>query len=234
MQAVILAGGLGIRLRPLTDRIPKPMIMVHGKPFLEYQIELLLRHGIMRVVLCVGHLGHVVKRYFGDGSRFGVDIRYSEDGQRLLGTVGALKRAEPLLDDEFFLIYGDSYLLLDYAAVMSYFQRQDRLALMVIYRNENRYERSNVAAADGFVKAYDKEKQTPEMVYINYGVSVLRKEALLHVPPRRVYSQEELYGRFIQERQLLAYETDQRFYEVGSPDGLAEFSRLAASEVMLK
>lgn len=234
MQAVILAGGLGIRLRPLTDGIPKPMVLIHGKPFLEYQIELLRRHGIGSIVLCVGHLGHMVKEHFGDGSRFGVDIRYSEEGERLLGTAGALKRAEPLLDDEFFLIYGDSYLLLDYAAVMAYFLRQDRLALMVTYRNENRYERSNVAAADGFVKVYDKERQTPEMVYINYGVSVLRKEALLYVPPRGVYSQEELYGRFIQERQLLAYETDQRFYEVGSPDGLAEFSRLVASGVMLK
>jgi len=234
MQAVILAGGLGIRLRPLTDRIPKPMIMVHGKPFLEYQLELLRRHGIMSVVLCVGHLGHIVKRHFGDGSGFGVDIRYSEDGQRLLGTAGALKRAEPLLDDEFFLTYCDSYLLLDYAAVMAHFRRQDRPALMVIYRNENRYERSNVAAADGFVKAYDKEKQTPEMVYINYGISVLRREALQFVPPGQIYSQEEMYGRLIQERQLLAYETDQRFYEVGSPDGLAEFTRLVASGVTIK
>jgi len=210
------------------------MIVVHGKPFLEYQIELLRRNGIGSIVLCVGHLGHMVDGYFGDGSKFGVDIRYSEEGQRLLGTAGALKRAEPLLDDEFFLTYGDSYLLLDYAAVMAYFQRHDRLALMVIYRNENLYARSNVAAADGFVTAYDKEKQTPEMIYINYGVSVLRKETLEYIPPRRVYSQEELYGRFIQERQLLAYETDQRFYEVGSPDGLAEFSRLVASGVMLK
>lgn len=234
MQAVILAGGLGTRLRPLTDRIPKPMIRVHGKPFLEYQIELLRRHGIGGIVLCVGHLGHMVKEYFGDGSGLGVSIRYSEEGERLMGTAGALKRAEPLLDDEFFLIYGDSYLLLDYAAVMAYFRSQDRLALMVIYRNENLYDRSNVAASDGFVKAYDKEKQTSDMVYINYGVSVLRKETLEHIPPRRPYSQEELYERFIEERQLLAYETDQRFYEVGSPDGLAEFSRLVTSGVMLK
>lgn len=234
MQAVILAGGLGTRLRPLTDRIPKPMILVHGKPFLEYQIELLRRHGIGTIVLCVGHLGHMVKEYFGDGSRLGVSIRYSEEGERLLGTAGALKRAEPLLDDEFFLTYGDAYLLLDYAAVMAYFRRRDRRALMVIYRNDNQYARSNVAAADGYVMAYDKEKQTPQMVYINYGVSVLRKETLEHIPPRRHYSQEELYERLIEERHLLAYETDQRFYEVGSPDGLAEFSRLVTSGVMLK
>jgi NDP-sugar pyrophosphorylase family protein len=207
------------------------MIKVHGKPFLEYQIELLRRHGIMSIVLCVGYLGHMVKDYFGDGSKFGVDIRYSDEGQRLLGTAGALKRAEPLLDDEFFPIYGDSYLLLDYAAVMDYFQRHDRLTLMVIYRNENRYERSNVAAADGFVLSYDKEKQTPEMVYINYGVSVLQKEVLRYIPSRRAYSQEELYHRLIQEGQILAYETTQRFYEVGSPQGRAEFGRLVASGV---
>ncbi len=234
MQAVILAGGLGTRLRPLTHRVPKPMIMVHGKPFLEYQIELLRGHGVVSIVLCVGHLGHIVKDHFGDGSRFGVDIRYSEEGQRLLGTAGALKRAEPLLQNEFFVIYGDSYLLLDYPAVMAFFQRRDKLALMVIYRNENRYERSNVAAAGRFVQAYDKERQTPEMVYINYGVSVLRKEALQYVPPRQVYSQEELYQQLIQERQLLAFETLHRFYEVGSARGLADFSRLVASEVMSK
>lgn len=234
MQAVILAGGLGTRLRPITDRIPKPMIRVHGKPFLEYQLELLVRQGIMSVVLCVGHLGYMVKEHFGDGTRFGVHIRYREEGERLLGTAGALKRAESLLDDEFFLIYGDSYLLLDYAAVMAYFRRHDRLALMVIYRNEDRYEPSNVAAADGFVQWYDKEKRLPETVFINYGVSVLRKKALRYVPPRRVYSQEELYQRLIQERQLLAYETYQRFYEVGSQHGLAEFSRFIASGVITK
>ena len=234
MQAVILAGGLGSRLRPLTDRVPKPMIMVQGKPFLEHQIELLRRHGIRSVVLCVGYLGHMIEEYFGDGSRFSVGIRYSEEGDRLQGTAGALKRAESVLDDEFFLTYADAYLLLDYAAVMAHFRRRDRLALMVIYRNENQYARSNVAAADGYVTAYDKDEQTPDMVYINYGVSVLRKETLEHIPPRRVYSQEELYARFIDERQLLAYETDQRFYEVGSPEGLEEFSRLIASEVRLK
>jgi NDP-sugar pyrophosphorylase family protein len=176
----------------------------------------------------------MIEEYFGDGSGFGVGIRYSEEGDRLQGTAGAVKRAEPLLDDEFFLTYGDAYLLLDYAAVMAHFRRRDRLALMVIYRNENQYARSNVAAAEGYVTAYDKEEQTPDMVYINYGVSVLRKETLEYIPPQRVYSQEELYARFIDERQLLAYETDQRFYEVGSPEGLAEFSRLIASGVMLK
>ncbi len=229
MQAVILAGGLGIRLRPVTGRVPKPMISIHGKPFLEYQIDLLRRHSIRSLVLCIGYLGKKVREYFDDGSRYGVDIRYSEEGRRLLGTAGALKRAESLLDDEFFLIYGDSYLRLDYAAVMAHFRRHDRLALMVIYRNEDRYEPSNVVAADGFVQCYCKEKQLPEMIYINYGVSVLRKEALQYVPPRRVYSQEALYERLIQEHQLLAYETHERFYEVGSRRGLAEFSRFIAS-----
>lgn len=229
MQAVILAGGLGTRLRPLTDGVPKAMVMVHGKPFLEYQIRLLLNGGITSLVLCIGHLGKRIREYFGDGGKFGVDIRYSDDGDRLLGTAGALKRAEPLLADDFFLIYGDSYLFLDYRAIKDFFRRRQELALMVVYRNEDSREPSNVITGGGFVLAYDKETHTPDMTHINFGASVIRKEALNSVPASRYYTQEELYADLIRKRQLLAFEVYDPYYEVGSRKGLAAFDRLVAT-----
>ena len=231
MQMVILAGGLGMRLRPFTYETPKVLVPVDGKPFLHHQIELLREHGIRDIVLCVGHLGDQIRAYFGQGARVGVRIRYSEERGTLLGTAGALKNAEALLDDCFFLLYGDSYLLVDYGEVMRYFRQPSRrgLGLMVVYHNADRYERSNVIVRDGRVAVYDKEGDTPGMEYINYGLSVLRKEALRLVPAGRPFSQEELYHLLIERGALLAWEAKNRFYEIGSRQGLAEFRALVAS-----
>jgi NDP-sugar pyrophosphorylase family protein len=232
MQMVILAGGLGTRLRPLTHDLPKVLVPVDGKPFLHHQIELLKEHGIRDIVLCVGHLGDQIRAYFGEGDRLGVRIRYSEERGTLLGTAGALKNAELLLEEDFFLLYGDSYLPVDYREVMLYFRRlppRQGLGLMVVYHNANRYERSNVIVRDGRVAVYDKEGRTPGMEYINYGLSVLRKEALGLVPAGRPFSQEELYRLLIERGELLAWEAKHRFYEIGSRQGLADFRKLVAS-----
>ena len=229
MQMVILAGGMGTRLRPLTEEVPKALVPVNGKPFLLHQIELLKGHDIRDIVLCVGHLGDQIKACFGEGGRLGVRIRYSEERGTLLGTAGAIKNAEPLLEDDFFLLYGDSYLTVDYREVMRYFRRFSAQGLMVVYRNSNRFERSNVVVRDGQVAVYDKDGHTPGMEYINYGLSVLRKEALRLVPAGRPFSQEELYRLLIEQGELLAWEAEHRFYEVGSRQGLAEFRELVAS-----
>jgi NDP-sugar pyrophosphorylase family protein len=226
---VILAGGLGTRMRPLTDELPKVLIPVNGKPFLHHQIELLKEHGIRDIVLCVGHLGGLIRTHFGQGDWLGVRIRYSEERGALLGTAGAIKNAEPLLEDDFFLLYGDSYLQVDYGEVMRYFRRFGAQGLMVVYHNSNRLEPSNVVVRDGRVAVYDKEGKTPGMQYINYGLSVLRKEALRLVPGGRPFSQEELYCLLIEQGQLLAWEAGHRFYEIGSRQGLAEFRELVAS-----
>jgi NDP-sugar pyrophosphorylase family protein len=229
MQMVILAGGLGTRMRPLTDEVPKALIPVNGRPFLHHQIELLREHGIHDIVLCVGHLADQIRSHFGDGGWLGVRIRYSEEHGALLGTAGAVKNAEPLLEDDFFLLYGDSYLLLDYGEAMRYFRRRSALGLMVVYHNADRYERSNVVVRDEHVAVYDKEGRTPGMEYINFGLSVLRKEALRLVPAGRPFSQEELYHLLIERGDLLAWEAKNRFYEIGSRQGLAEFRALVAS-----
>ena len=226
---VILAGGLGTRLRPLTSEVPKALIPIGGKPFLHHQIDLLKRRGIRDIVLCVGHLGDRVKDYFGDGRWLGVRIRYSEEESQLLGTAGAIKNAEPLLRDDFFLMYGDSYLMIDYREIMRYFRRFDRLGLMVVWRNVDRFECSNVMVEGNLVTVYNKDQKSPDMVYINYGLSVLRKEALAFIPAGRPFSQEDFYQILIDQGELLTFEVEQRFYEIGSPKGLEEFGMLIAS-----
>jgi NDP-sugar pyrophosphorylase family protein len=226
---VILAGGLGTRLRPRTSEVPKALIPIGGKPFLHHQIDLLKRQGIRDIVLCVGHLGERVRDYFDDGRWLGVRIKYSEEKGRLLGTAGAIRNAEPLLGDDFFLLYGDSYLMIDYREIMRYFRRFNRLGLMVVWRNVDRFERSNVAVEANLVTAYSKDQKSPDMVYINYGLSVLRKEALAFIPPGRPFSQEDFYQSLIDQGELLAFEVEQRFYEIGSPKGLEEFGMLVAS-----
>lgn len=229
MQAVILAGGLGTRLKPITDEIPKVMIPVNGRPFLEHQLNLLKRHGVSDVVLCIGHLGEKIMDHFGDGRRFGLRIRYSEEGDKLLGTAGAVKKAQDLLGDVFFVTYGDAYLMVNYEAVMKHFKNSDKLGLMVVFKNSDRFDRSNVVVEDDIVKIYSKKKKFPGMVYIDFGVSVLRKKALDLVPDGKVVDLEELNQELIRRKELLAFKTSQRFYEIGSPEGIREFKELVSS-----
>lgn len=225
MQIAILTGGLATRLQPLTEKIPKSMIMIEGKPFLQYQLEFLKKGDITDIVLCVGYLSEQIKTYFGDGKRFGVNIKYSRESERLLGTGGALKNAETLLEKEFFVMYGDSYLFLNFEAVMLHFQKFNKPALMVVYKNFDKYDKSNAAVEKGMVKKYDKKHKTNDMVYIDYGVSILRKKVLDMVPENQVYSLEELFTTLIKQNEMLAFETKKRFYEIGSYSGLEEFKK---------
>lgn len=223
MQVAILAGGQATRLRPLTDEVPKSLLDIVGRPFLEYQLEFLSRGGAKDIVLCVGYLGEQIERYFGDGSKLGVNLKYSYEKERLLGTAGALKNAEQLLQDPFFVMYGDSYLFLDFAAVMSYFDKMGKLGLMIVYKNYDRYGESNVVIEGNLVKQYSKKDKAEGMVHIDYGASILRKQALELVPQNQVYSLEGLFDQLIEQKELLAYEVDKRFYQIGSPEGLEEF-----------
>ena len=141
ISVVILAGGLATRLRPITEKIPKSLVPVAGKPFLAHQLKLLHARGIRRAVLCIGYLGEMIQRDFG-GEAFGVKLDYSFDGPKLLGTGGAIKRALPLLGEEFFVLYGDSYLPIDYAPIAEFFQRSGKLGLMTVYRNEESMTRA--------------------------------------------------------------------------------------------
>jgi MurNAc alpha-1-phosphate uridylyltransferase len=225
MQVAILAGGLATRLKPLTDNLPKSLVTIEGRTFLEYQLDFLKAGGVTDIVLCVGYLGEQIERYCGDGSKFGVRIRYSREGDTLLGTAGALKKARELLEDEFFVMYGDSYLFLDFANLMCYFKDQNKLALMTVYKNRGRYDKSNTVVAGNLVQRYSKQARNGAMDYIDYGANILRKQALELVPAGRPYSLEELFPVLIEREELLAYEVKERFYQIGSPEGLQEFKK---------
>ena len=218
----ILAGGLATRMRPLTEKIPKALIDLAGKPFIVHQVELLKRCGFSRVVLCIGFLGEMIEAELGDGSRFGLDILYSPDGDTLLGTGGAVKKALPLLGETFFITYGDGYLETDSPAIAQRFAASGKDGLMVVYRNEGKFDTSNVIYRDGQVLRYDKTAQAPEMRHIDYGVQMLRASVLADYPAGAKFDIASVYGALVERGQMAGYETDKRFYEIGSPQGLAE------------
>jgi len=224
MQAVILAGGLATRLRPLTETIPKSMVMINNKPFLQYQLELLRTKGITDIVLCVGYLHEQIQDFFQNGKDFGVKLKYSIEEKNLLGTAGALKKAANLLDEKFFLTYGDSYVFLDFQRILSFFNAYDQLALMVVYKNYNKFDKSNVCLEGNKVSKYDKNAADDNMIYIDYGVSLLRNEILRFIPTGTVYSLEDVFKEIITQNSMLAFEAKERFYEIGSFNGLNEFT----------
>jgi NDP-sugar pyrophosphorylase family protein len=226
IPVAILAGGFATRLRPITEKIPKSLISVAGKPFLAHQLELLRSCGLCRVVLCVGHLGEMIQRDFGDGSQFGVRIDYSFDGPKLLGTGGAIKRALPLLGGEFFVLYGDSYLPIEYRPVAEFFRRGGKPGCMTVYRNEGRHDTSNVVFHNGQITVYDKKNRTPEMRHIDYGLSLFKSTAFDSFPADKPFDLAEVMGKLVRERQLAGYEVHERFYEIGSPAGLAELETI--------
>jgi NDP-sugar pyrophosphorylase family protein len=226
MQGVILAGGLATRLRPLTEQIPKCLIKIHGKPFMEYQIDLLRSKGIKRILLCLGYLSEQVTSYFRNGHAFGVQISYSLEDDQLLGTGGALRQAYPLLEQEVLLLYGDSYLEFSWPEMLAHFRKTKSAALMLVHRNQNQWDQSNVVLENGYVKIYDKKNTLPEMEYIDAGLSILKKEVIREIPPNQFYDLADFYQALARRKLLKAYEIQQRFYEVGSPAGLKEFASL--------
>jgi NDP-sugar pyrophosphorylase family protein len=226
MQVAILAGGMAKRLGDLTRNQPKSMIKVSGKPFLEYQLDFLRKGGITKVVLCLGHMGEQIARHLGEGRRYGLSISYSFEDS-LLGTAGALRRARHLLDDRFFVMYGDSYLFPDFDQVMAFFNSHKKLALMTVYKNYDRYDRSNTVIEGNMVKLYSKTEKPNDMIYIDYGLNILSQDCLELVPENRFYSLEDLFTRLIEKEELLAFEVTERFYEIGSPQGLKEFENFA-------
>ncbi len=187
LPAVILAGGLATRLLPKTEKMPKALLEVAGKSFLEHQLTLLRQHGIRRVVLCVGYLGEMIQDRYGSGTAIGMDLLYSYDGDRLLGTGGAIKKAIPLLPESFFVLYGDSYLPIDYQAVARAFYVSEKPALMTVFRNRDAWDTSNVWFTDSQVRLYSKKRRIPEMQYIDYGLSVCRREILRGLPVLRCF-----------------------------------------------
>jgi NDP-sugar pyrophosphorylase family protein len=224
LPVAILAGGLATRLRPLTETIPKSLVEINGEPFLWHQLRLLRANGVRRVVMCLSHLGEQVQAAVGDGREFGMEIDYSFDGAVLLGTAGALKRALPLLGESFFVLYGDSYLPIDWQAVESAFRASGKSGLMTVYPNEGQWDTSNVEFADGRILAYSKRDRTPRMRYIDYGLGAFRSTAFDRVPGGQSWDLATLYGELLAAGELAAFEAPQRFFEIGSFRGIEELS----------
>ncbi|HYV43796.1 MAG TPA: NTP transferase domain-containing protein [Myxococcaceae bacterium] len=228
MQCAILAGGLGTRMRSATgDAIPKALLPVAGRPFVDRQLEWLARTGVTEVVFCIGHLGAQLREFTGDGSRWGLKVRHVDEGQALRGTAGALRLAadEGALEERFLLTYGDSYLPISFQEVWDAFLRSGKPALMAVFRNGGRWDRSNVQArADGTV-LYEKgiPAGTPGFDFIDYGVSALERRVVLErVPAGLTADLAGILGALSRQGLMAGHEVHQRFYEVGSPEGLAD------------
>ena len=218
----ILAGGLGTRLGATVRDTPKPLLDVAGEPFLIHQLRLLARYEASRVVLCVGYLGDQIERRIGP-SRFGIDIRYVHDGPAPLGTLGAIRQALPLLGERFLILYGDTYLRIDYGAVAGAWRRCDLPGLMTVLRNDGRWDVSNADFDGRRVTAYDKRAPAAGMQWIDYGLGGLRVEAVDLIGSDAA-ELSDLYRELAARDGLFGFPATERFYEIGTPASLAETS----------
>jgi NDP-sugar pyrophosphorylase family protein len=222
LPVAILAGGLASRLRPITEIIPKALVEVAGKPFILRQLDYLRRQGISRVVLCVGFLGEQIEAVVGDGAACGLSVSYSQDWPTLMGTGGALRQALPLLDSQFLVLYGDSYLPIDFASVERAFLNSGKPALMTVQRNADQWDESNVLFVDNVIVEYNKRAPTSDMRHIDYGLGAISAQVLVNENTTGPFDLADIYHRLSLSGQLAGYEVHERFYEIGSHKGLAE------------
>jgi len=218
---LILAGGKATRLGEITKTIPKALVPLAGKPFIDHQFAGLYAQGVREIVMCVGHFADQIREHVGDGARFGLRVRYSLDGSIPLGTGGAVRRALPLIDDGCFVLYGDSLLDVNYAAVLAALP-PGALGLMTVFRNENSFDKSNVLFRNGRLLRYSKQDATPEMRHIDYGLSLLRRSAIERIPAGQPSDLAGLYSTLVGSGEMVGFEVTNRFYEIGSPAGLHE------------
>lgn len=222
LPVAILAGGLATRLRPVTESIPKALIEVAGQPFAVHQIELLQAQAIREVVWLVGYRADQIEAFLGNGDRWGMRFTYVHDGPVLLGTGGAIRRALPELGCAFFVMYGDSYLECDFADIERVFTACGQSALMTVYGNDGEFDHSNVEYANGRIIRYDKQARTPAMRYIDWGLGVFKASAFDGYPAERPLDLANVYQDQLAAGQLAGYEVGRRFYEIGSPSGIAD------------
>ena len=217
----ILAGGVGSRLGESVAQTPKPLLEVAGKPFMAHQLDLLRAHGARQVVVSTGYLGEQFERVLGSGSEFAMEISYCHDGEVPLGTGGAVRAALPLLGERFLVLYGDTYLRVDYADVQRSFLASGKSGLLTVLRNQDAWDKSNTRVEGGLVTAYDKRDPHPDMKWIDYGLCALSAQAFSHVTAER-FDLGDLYSELSCQKELTAYTVTKRFYEIGTPEGFRQ------------
>ena len=224
MQIVILAGGLGTRLRSIDPLRPKALMPVAGRPFIDWQFELLKQNGLSDVVLSIGHLGEQIEAHVGDGDAWGFRVQYArENPKQLRGTGGALVHALPLLDDEFLMMYGDSYLPIPFAPVVNAFRAAETPALMTVYRNRGAWDASNARMEGNRVTFYSKTAKRGEADWIDYGLLAFRRSVIARYEAAPVpLDMAVILADLVAKGELAAYEAPERFYEIGKPEGLRE------------
>jgi MurNAc alpha-1-phosphate uridylyltransferase len=218
----ILAGGLATRLHPITEDIPKSLIEIAGKPFICHQLEYLRSQGVKSVVLCIGFLGEMIQEVVGNGSQWDMHIRYSLDGPALLGTGGALRRALSLLGEHFFILYGDSYLPINFSDVEKTYAASGKKGLMTVLKNQNQWDKSNVEFDAGHIIEYNKTVIRPQMHYIDYGLGLLQGATLKAYSAEQSFDLSKVYNDLSLANELAGYEVFERFYEIGSRQGITD------------
>lgn len=222
LSVAILAGGIATRLRPITEKIPKALVQVGGEPFIFHQLRLLKDRGFSEIVICAWYRGEMIQEEVGNGAIFDLDIRYSFDGDTPLGTAGAIKKAIPILGESFFVLYGDSYLPCNYSVIQEYFLSQSKPGLMSVYKNDEEWDKSNIEFKNGNIIKYDKQNITSKMQYIDYGLGLFRASVFDSIKPDTNSDLVEIVQRLLSQNQLAGFEVSERYYEIGSFEGLKE------------
>lgn len=225
LPVAILAGGFATRLWPLTENTPKVLIEIQGKPFIDWQLRLLSRSGIEKVVFCVAHKAEMIQDFVGNGSRYGIEVSYSEDGPTQLGTGGAIRNALVHLGHRFMVLYGDSYLPIDYKTVETAFFHARKPALMTVYHNDDAYDTSNVVFSHGELQKYSKGDKDPAMTHIDYGLSIFDSSVFEPYPIGSFADLSDICTDLSTSGSLAGYETNKRFFEIGSHKGIKDFSQ---------
>jgi NDP-sugar pyrophosphorylase family protein len=224
LTVAILAGGFATRVRPLTKTIPKSMIEICGQPFVHWQMRQLAKAGVTEVIFCVAYKAEAIIDFLGDGSNYGMRVRYSHDGPNQLGTGGAIVKALPLLGKKFLVLYGDSFLPTDYSKIIKVYCDSNKPALMTVYANHGRFDASNVDFTNGELRRYQKGINSPEMTHIDYGLTCFDESVFSKYSPAITLDLAEICTHLASQNLLAGFEVEERFYEIGSHKGIVDFT----------
>jgi len=223
---VILAGGLATRIRPITEQIPKALVEVGGEPFIAHQLRLISARGIKNVIISAWYLGEMIREYLGNGSEFGLQVQYVFDGEKALGTAGAIRKTLNLLESPFFVLNGDTYFPCDYAAIQAFYDAHSQAGLMTVNYNKMDWHESNVELRDGIIIRHQKQNQDPLMKHVDAGLALFDPQVFMHIPKGQNADMMDVFQKLLAEDNLIGYEEKQRFYEMGSFSGLKELDAL--------